>query len=425
VAAAGCGSEPRPYNVLIVSIDTLRADRLGCDGYARPTSPALDRLASEHAVRFAIAIAEAPWTLPSHVTLLSGLHPLSHGVRQPSQAPAAEVRLLAERLSELGHYTFGITDGGWLSEPWGFARGFQSFQARDQEFSRSVEQTLEFLRFREPRGPWFGFLHTYDVHCPYDPPAPYRGRFVSPEAEPIEVEGRCGNPDFNSLELTPGQQRFLSDRYDEDVRRADDALGTLFAAFEQLDLWRDTILIVTSDHGEEFGEHGQIGHERSLQRELLAIPLLIAVPGRTPRVVTAPVGLSDVVPTVLELLAAGGAAGLDGRSLVPLLDGRVDPDREPGRLSDLGWQGDLSSWMDAEEQLILDRSGAAPRYFDLRLDPHENEERAAAAGARVEQLRSRAVLLESRLLQRSRAPLELGTEARSGALTEDLRRLGY
>jgi len=297
-------------------------------------------------------VAESPWTLPSHVTMLTGLHPLSHGVRQPTEAPGGEVTLLAERLSQAGYYTFALTDGGWLSEPWGFSRGCASFQSRDQDLAETVEDALEFIRHRRPRGPWFGFLHTYDVHCPYDPPAPYAGTFRSPDAEPIEVAGRCGNPDFNAARPSAAQARFLSDRYDEDVRRADDALAGLFAACDELDLWRDTILIVTSDHGEEFQEHGQIGHERSLEREVLAIPLLVSAPGFAPRSVAAPVGLADVVPTVLELV--GRPAELDGRSLVGLMRGQPDPSRARAVLSDLAWQRELAAETSAEANRVFD-----------------------------------------------------------------------
>jgi arylsulfatase A-like enzyme len=362
VLCPACAGEAPPPNVLVVSIDTLRADRLGCYGYARPTTPALDRLAREHAVRFAAAIAEAPWTLPSHVTMLSGLHPLTHGVRLPEEAPGDEVALLAERLADT-HYAFAVTDGGWLSEPWGFARGFDSFHAGDVEVDRAVERVLEYVRHRQGKGPWLGFLHTYDVHCPYDPPPPYAGTFESPGAEPIEVAGRCGNPDYNALALTGGQARYLSDRYDEDVRRVDDALARLFAAFDELGLWEDTVLIVTSDHGEEFLEHGQIGHERTLNPEVLAVPLLVAAPGCAPRVVAAPVGLADLVPTVLEL-TRHAPARLDGRSLVPLLRGETDAARAPAVLSELAWQ----------RELMAETSVAGSRVGDLAVPGPESEE---------------------------------------------------
>lgn len=380
--------------MLVVSIDTLRADRLGCYGYARDTSPALDRLARERAVRFTHALAEASWTLPSHVTMLSGLHPLTHGVRRPEEAPADEVALLAERLGET-HYTFAITDGGWLSETWGFARGFDSFHAQDRDIERSVEAMLEYARHRRGKGPWFAFLHTYDVHCPYDPPPPYAGKYRSAGAEPIEVAGRCGNPHFNAMTLTPGQALTLSDRYDEDVRRVDDALGLLFAAFDELDLWEDTVVIVTSDHGEEFLEHGQIGHERTLSREVLSIPLLVAAPGLAARTVEEVVGLADLVPTVLELAGLAPGERLDGRSLVPLLRGQPDLGREPWVLSELAWQVErlvrttdtertevepMAMMLDPHGLLKLRADKLAAGYKPLRVDPARQSAELQALG---------------------------------------------
>jgi membrane-anchored protein YejM (alkaline phosphatase superfamily) len=362
-----------------VSIDTLRADHVGCYGHGRPTTPALDRFAAERAARFAHAFAESPWTLPSHVTMLTGLHPLTHGVRQPDLGLEAFGPMPLARLLERTHYSFAVTDGGWLTDPWGFTIGFESFHARDQDIDAAVETTLEYVRHRTGKGAWFGFLHTYDVHCPYDPPAPYAGTFTSEGAEPIEVAGRCGNPHFNALPVTAGQARFLADRYDEDIRRVDDALAKLFAELDRLDLWKDTIVIVTSDHGEEFLEHGQIGHERTLSREALAVPLLVAVPGVAPRVVTEPVGLADLVPTVVELVGDDWLPSLldyefDGRSLVPLLEGEDDP-REPV-LSELDWQ----------LQLVAESDGTATRTFVL--GPGMPAESASA-------VKRRAALLEA------------------------------
>jgi arylsulfatase A-like enzyme len=392
-----CGSGPGAPDlpsVLLVSIDTLRADRLGCYGYGRDTTPALDELARVRAVRFAHAVAEAPWTLPSHVTMLSGFHPLTHGVRRPTDAPSLEVELLAQRLAPT-HYGFALTDGGWISEEWGFERGFASFHAAERDVAEAVERVLEYVRHRHDKGPWFGFLHTYDVHCPYDPPPPWRGSFTSAESEPLAVEGRCGNPHFNAMALTPGQARYLSDRYDEDVRRVDDALRKLFAGLDRLGLWEQTVVIVTSDHGEEFLERGQIGHERTLSREVLSIPLLVAAPGVGPRVVEGVVGLADLVPTVLELVGRGPAGRLDGRSLVPLMRGETDGTRRNWVLSELGWQVErLARTTSTEHEelepigLVEDRHGLlrlradmlASGYRPRTVDPARRAEELSALG---------------------------------------------
>jgi arylsulfatase A-like enzyme len=410
LGACGGGGE-RPPNVLLISIDTLRADRLGCQGYERDTTPALDDFGQRHALRFANATAESPWTLPSHVTMLSGLHPLTHGVRTPQLAPGSDVELLAEILARSGWYCFGLTDGGWLDARWGFDRGFDSFEAQDRDVQQLVDEALAFVHHREPRGPWFGFLHTYDVHCPYDPPPPYRGRFTSADAEPIEVEGRCGNPHFNRDGVTAGQARFLSDRYDEDVRRVDDALGRLLADLEERGLLDHTIVVVTSDHGEEFGEHGQIGHERTLHREVLAIPLLVAAPGLAPAVVERPAGLADVVPTLLDLLGLEPGSELDGRSLLARGSGGV--------ASDLAWQSDLCAWTTASEQLIVDRESDRARYFDLVMDPWEEHDRATLVPERARALREPLSRYQASLAPR-RLPRRLLAD-----YPDDLEALGY
>jgi arylsulfatase A-like enzyme len=387
VLAAGCGGRPARPNLLLVSIDTLRADRLGCYGYERATSPALDRFAREHARRFEHAVAEAPWTLPSHVTMLSGLHPLRHGVSLPEHAPGGGVELLAETLHGAGYDTFAFTGGGWLSAPWGFARGFDAFHAGEVDCADNAQKLLEMIRAQAPGRPWFGFLHTYEVHCPYDPPEPYRYLFESPDATPIEVAGRCGNPDFNSAALAPGQARFLSDRYDESIRSVDDGLGAFLAELERSGVLANTVVVITSDHGDEFGEHGRIGHEHSLQREVLEIPLLVAGPGIRPGTAAEPVGLADVVPTVLELLGLP-ARPSDGRSLVPWLRGAGGSSRTEPCLSVLSWKENLLSTLDERRHLVLDRARGEARLYDLRADPGEQAP-ASVTEAELEMLASK------------------------------------
>jgi arylsulfatase A-like enzyme len=401
--AAGCGDAERP-NLLLVSIDTLRADRLGCYGYERDTSPALDRFAREHAVRFARVVAESPWTLPSHVTMLSGLHPLRHGVNLPEHAPAGEVALLAETLRAAGYATFAFTGGGWISPAWGFGRGFDSFQASELDCADNARKLADQIRSLDTARPWFAFLHTYEVHCPYDPPEPFASMFASEDAVPIAVAGRCGNPHFNSMSLAPGEVRFLSDRYDGSIRSVDQALGELLDFLEESGVLANTVVVITSDHGDELGDHGSIGHERSLQREVLEIPLFVAAPGIPPRTVPDPVGLVDIVPTVLDLLGIQGPAGpCDGRSLVPLLRGERGEDRMEPCVSALAWQEDLLSAMDARRHLILDRARGEALLYDLERDPREYGDPPAPANE-LEVLRSRLELRASELSAGAHAP---------------------
>jgi arylsulfatase A-like enzyme len=426
---ATCGGEElvpvapaHPKNLILVSIDTLRADRLGCYGYERDTSPAIDRFAAR-GVRFANAVAESSWTIPSHVTMLSGLSPVTHGVRRPDQRPSRAVRLLAERLEEAGIYTVGITDGGWLSAEWGFERGFHSFHAERRGLERSLAMARDYVRFRAERGRYFAFLHTYDVHCPYDPAQPFDELFASAGRASFPIEGKCGNPDLNAMGLTPAQALYLSDRYDGSVREADAALSGFFEFLESTGRLADTVIVIVSDHGEELLEHGQVGHERTLFGESLRVPLLIVAPGLEPRVVEEPVGLADVLPTVIELLGLPPVAGVDGRSLVPFLRGALLSAPTRGRFSELGWQVELDSWLSPEEHLILDRASGTVRLFDLRADPSESIDRAPAEPERAQELRVE--------LERMRGDLEaraLPVEGRGELGEEELRalaELGY
>jgi hypothetical protein len=171
----GCtgGREPQdaavPKNLILISIDTLRADRLGAYGYDRPTSPAMDALALR-GVRLETAIAESCWTLPSHVTLLSGLPPALHDVTVPTRKVSADVPLLAEVLRENGFRTIGLTAGRFLAKRFGFDRGFEHFDDDGLSFQRALAEAGNRIAGMDSAERFFVFIHTYDIHCPYDPP---------------------------------------------------------------------------------------------------------------------------------------------------------------------------------------------------------------------------------------------------------------
>jgi arylsulfatase A-like enzyme len=430
LALCGCGAgEARraPLNLVLVSIDTLRADRLGCYGYERDTSPALDRFASR-AVRFDNAFAECSWTIPSHFTMLSGLYPSSHGVTRPDRRPADALPLLSEMLHEAGYYTVALTGGGWLSERWGFGRGFDSFHARPPRITglegpgleRSVEQARDYMRFRRDKGPFFVFLHTYDLHCPYEPAEPYQSMFQSAGREELDARGKCASTHFDALELSAGQAAYLSDLYDGSIRELDEVLDGFFAFLEQEGFLEDSVVILTSDHGEEFGEHGGIGHEETLHVEALHVPMIVHVPGTGARVVETPVGLVDLVPTILELLGLAPDEPPDGRSFAALLRGGEGA-FPTHRLAELDWKADMDSWIGADSHLIVDRETGELLFFDRTLDPDELG--GAQDAARAEELRERLEAFLSGLELRH-SPAEIG-ERPVGAELEELRRLGY
>ena len=301
-------------NVLLISIDTLRADHLGSYGYPRPTSPRLDQLAREGA-RFETAVAPTSWTLPSHMSLLTGLDPLLTGVYVDTRSLPRGTDTLALRLAKLGYATGGVVSGGYLNAKWGFARGFdyyddfsvgkRHFGADKQEITsphilQLANRWLDQWQQRDSRRPFFLFLHFYDVHYDFNPPPPYDTMF-----DP-DYQGTLTGLDFDTNPaLKPGlPQRDLEHLlalYDGEIRHLDDHLGRFFDSLAERGVFDNTIVAVTSDHGEEFGEHGRFGHRETLYDEVLLIPLIVRFPAKIApgTVVREQVRLIDVGPTLL------------------------------------------------------------------------------------------------------------------------------
>ncbi len=344
-------------NLILISIDTLRADRLGCYGGPHPTSPAIDALARE-GTRFAHAYSAAPWTLPAHMTMMTGLYPSAHGVNPDRRLFAGiqnssesfqirgsdKLAMLAERLRRLGYRTSAITEGGWIAAKFGFDQGFDTYVAHDDDNLDAGTQklTLDWLAShaaaavksgREAR-PFFLFVHTYQVHQPYHQPPPYDSLFVAPGHRgyalpnvslPLAILDIFKDGSFPP---TVADVEAFRARYDGEVRHADAFIGHLVELLQSTGLDRDTIVLLTSDHGEELFDHGGFDHGETLYDEVLHVPLILWGPGRIPagKLTETPVGSIDILPTLVEL-AGGTTTGsntppIQGQSLVPLLAGQ-------------------------------------------------------------------------------------------------------
>ncbi len=306
---------PRP-NVLLISIDSLRADHLHCYGYPRATSPAIDALARD-GVRFATAVAPTSWTLPSHVTLLSGLPPVRHGVIDHDRQIAPETPLLAEVLRHTGYATAGFVAGAYLHSTFGFARGFEHYDDEtvmekpdhrvqkkntSQESYAVTRAWLEQWQRERPDDPFFVFLHLWDVHYDFKPTPPYDRMF-----DPDYRGTVTGFHFMDSPLVHPGMSRrdleHLIALYDGEIRLTDEYIGHLVTLLREMDVLDDTIIVITADHGEEFFEHGHKGHRNNLYDETLLVPLIVHYPRRVPAgvVVEGQVRLMDVAPTILAL----------------------------------------------------------------------------------------------------------------------------
>ena len=335
-----------PPNVVLISIDTLRSDRLSLYGHSRITSPHLDAWA-DGAVVFERTVAPSPWTLPSHISLFTGVNAHRHGLNFNTPAPS-ELVTLAEMMRAAGYATLAVTGGGFVHPQYGFAQGFdcyRSFSAKmgaEEELAVGIEGALDLVdRYRDR--PFLLFFHTYEVHSPFRPRMPYFKQFTGRSEGPL-VGARQGSETAengfldNQHRMTVLREgkpaRLLSsdevdlafDLYDAGIAYTDAALGRLLARLGELGLDRRTIVVVTSDHGEMFGEHGLFNH-MCLYDENLLVPLVISDPtgrGAGTRI-SEQVRSIDILPTLLELTGVERPPGIDGVSLVPLMDGHVLP----------------------------------------------------------------------------------------------------
>ncbi|MGH9380144.1 MAG: sulfatase [Thermoanaerobaculia bacterium] len=322
--------EPPPTRGLIlISVDALRADHLGAYGYELPASPFFDSLAARGTL-FEQAWIQYPATLTSHVSMLTGLYPQEHGVLLRNAVLSERIEMAPQRLRQHGFRTAGHTEGGFMGRMYGFDRGFEVFTDTQYEEETDVERTfargLDFLSALGPEERFFLFLHTYTVHDPYDPPAPYRSRFwPGPAPDTFEPTGpnlHEVNAGFRSV--TPEAARYFAALYDAGIRYFDDVLRDFFARLDGLGLGDETTVIITSDHGEEFLEHGRLVHEQ-LYPEVGRVPLLFVFPGQTgPVRIDAPVESVDLAPTLYELAGIPVPAQVSGSSLVPLITGAAD-----------------------------------------------------------------------------------------------------
>ncbi|MCK9460911.1 MAG: sulfatase-like hydrolase/transferase [Proteobacteria bacterium] len=392
IAAAGIaaaillalGPQRRP-NVLLISIDTLRADHLGCYGYGVSTSPNVDAFA-RRSILFETTVAAAPSTEPSHAAIFTSLLPTHHGALFARRSKLDDrFTTLAELLKHEGYRTMSVNDGGQMDAGWGLAQGFDAYTSlpglsKLAKFSKTVATALRWLDSEEAESPWFVFLHTYEPHSPYDPGEAYYEAighdYGGPLPDVIDVP-LLERINSGALVLGDADKRHVVAAYDGDIRSTDAAFGELLAALERRDLLDETIIIFTSDHGEELGEHGMMGwHSHALWDEQLLVPLLVGLPdGRfAGKRIRSQVRGIDILPTVLDLVGTTPLPEAEGRSLLPLVRGEPDVERPAVSERDVLDAVVPTSLRIGGRKMILPSAGAPPLLFDLAADPSEKKD---------------------------------------------------
>jgi arylsulfatase A-like enzyme len=376
---------PRPRNVIFILVDTLRADRLGTYGYGRATSPNVDAFARE-AVKFDDARSQSSCTFPSVNSMLTSRWPAAF-LGQPfrSLGIPQTIPSLAEILRRRGFHTVAVSASPVVrntpsryNPAAGFGRGFDVFQ--EDCLWKSADcvnrQAAEHLRAGER--PLFLYLHYLDPHGPYRPPKTWRRKLA--RGRPKKEWVRRGDPNpigdwlYKGLPnpgLTPADLRFLQNLYDEEIAYFDAQFAALLAAMRAAGRLDDSLVVFTSDHGEEFLEHGHVKHCRTLFDTSIKVPLLLRLPGAEGKTVSRPVQNLDLVPTLLDYLGLETRAAFDGRSLRPLIE---EDSRDGAEELQFSMQGTFRSAADGRFKLIQDLDSGGVSLFDLAADPGETKD---------------------------------------------------
>ncbi len=471
---AGCATGGSRPNVIVVVLDTVRRDHLGCYGYARDTSPNLDRFAAQ-AVVYERAVSAAPWTLPSHATLFTGLLPSRHQAHHEHLRLADDRVTIAERLAAAGYETIGFCNNPWITGGLGMTQGFQRFDEvwRDRVahggFSLNIFVNPEkhgmddagaatsfraienWLAARDDSRPFFLFVNLVEAHAYFDPPAPYRGRFFDQDVsrEAVKQANLVYFKEAYADQLEPQTRTRIQGLYDGEIAYLDEWIGRFTAMIDREGLLDRSLIVFTADHGEAFAEHRSCGlplidHQLSLYSELVDVPLVIRYPSASAQSaangtrVPTPVSSTDLFPTILNVVGLDPGEGLDGISLAgtPPPEGRplfTEYYRPIVHLGLLNEQIQDKSQIDclANRRLVAVHSGRlkviagesidAPAIFDLVDDPEERSPRAPAASGVEAEL---AALAVERLRTMQDGP-ELAPPTLDDAWREALQSLGY
>lgn len=422
-------------NVLVYLIDTLRADHLGVYGYERSTSPNLDALAKD-GILFTQSMAQSSWTRASVASIFTGVHPRSHDVNGRLDSLPPEAPTIATLLTDGGYLTGAYVTNGNVSKSFGFDLGFETFVHLREQKTEEVHVLSDmlttraetWLTHRDTDRPFFLYLHATDPHDPYTPRSPFREQFVTSVKYPDLVRVR----DLLGRQLTPREaeevRTELMSLYDAEIAFNDHHFGQLVSWLRENDLYDSTLIVITSDHGEEFLDHQRWGHGGTLYQEQLAVPLIIKLPGQAHAgsVVDDLAQHVDLMPTILELAGVATPPTAQGRNLFAPIPTSPDGTPRIQAVSFLKLDGrHAESLRDGWHKVIryLTPGGTPERadLFDLQSDPGEEDSQARFRNVLrgyLEAELDRSILSQPRLLVASEGSLD-------PELEERLRTLGY
>ena len=422
-------------SLLLITIDTLRADRLPFYGYKRNTAPFLGKLA-EHGIVFTNAYSTSSWTVPAVTSMVTGVYPSSHGITRGSIKKAHVYRQeriprklpnLPEQLQALGYRTYAITANTHLMKDLGFGRGFDRYDCIG--FCTAEKVNRVFLEWKQEiesqNSPVFVWLHYFDPHIPYIGRQPWLNQYQSDE-----TEGECTTISSVSRPVKLGRVlqkkgprilTLIQSHYDSEINYCDEHIKKLFQEFPSLEQYA---VVFTADHGEEFMEHGKLGHGRNLYNNTVRIPLFVRIPGKTSTTTSKDVvSLIDVAPTLLAIAGGKAPPSWQGRALINQ-KGRVSPMKERYVLAQLhnGIAPPLNALIGSEWKLVVNDKTNAQELYNLIHDPAEMNNLTTSQSEKTKQLNES---IQKLVLSLTPAPKTGETKPLQKDKEEMLRSLGY
>lgn len=378
---------PVPKRVIVLGIDTLRADHLQGFGARRNTAPNLDRIATEEGVRFTRAFAQSSWTLPSMTSVFTSLYPQQHGVEDRGMRLSPKIPTLAGAFAAQGWMTAGFVTHIYVSSLFGLDSGFLTFRELSIDWNYNEGKQLRADDVFGHVVPWvhhhrdvpfFLYVHLFDPHWDYTPPAPFDRAFTDPEySGPADGSWGYLSQFMPRDKLMPAEDlQRLIDLYDGEILYTDDAIGRFVDFLKSQGLWDDTLFVVLSDHGEEFQEHNSVHHIRTLYDEVLHVPLLIKPPRGRPETwrdaVSERVRNVDIAPTLLAMANLATPPSFTGESLLPLMRGPGKHRRSVAKTKTARYGQSLTSLHTQRYKLIVSDNGGGPlELFNWTQDPGE------------------------------------------------------
>lgn len=452
LVAAACSEPPAATraplagkNVVVVLLDATAIDHLAWHGYDEPTTPFLSELASQ-GWSFTDVTAQAPYTIASVASLMTGEAVDLHGVTEAGQVVSTELPMLAERFHAAGYRTGAFSANAHIQRRFGFGRGFDAFEGfrpdltHEHAVPREQRDAVRAFLNQAASGdaPFFAYVHLLPPHAPYDPPAEARSAFAADLAgTALDFAGSLDNlTPLSHGARVPGdaERAAIEALYDGALLHVDGVVRSIDLTLAELGVRDDTLLVVLSDHGEAFGQHGYWQHARTVYDEMVRVPLLMRLPAdtRLPARGTSdtPVALADVAPTLMELFDLGGPLPTSSVSLVPLVAGAALPARRVPIVTRTAGPGEHIAIRIGRYKLIHEtRKGGPWSLFDLAVDPHEAAPIHTAKDAPTPETERafrelRASLNKARKALRAaaRAASEVEVDAETAS---DLEKIGY